>query len=98
MGNKGAVLITGGAGFLGGYLLAECHKAGFSVLGVDKHPPVRLGAWARFAVGPCEEVPLEKLCSGVELRTIFHLAGGASVPFSNSNPVDDLMSLLPGTV
>jgi UDP-glucose 4-epimerase len=97
MGSKGTVLVTGAAGFLGSYLLAECHQAGFSVLGLDKRPPSELAPWAQFVVGACEDVSFDELFYHEDIKTIFHLAGGASVPFSNANPVDDFMALLPGT-
>jgi UDP-glucose 4-epimerase len=97
MGVKGSVLITGGAGFLGGYVLAECRNTGFSVLGLDKRPPSEEGLWTQFALGACEDVSFQELFSGADIKAIFHLAGGASVPFSNTNPIDDFMTLLPGT-
>lgn len=97
MENEGAVLITGAAGFLARYLLAECKNAGFPVFGLDKRPPSKSGLWAKFAVGACEEVMFENLFSSDDIKAIFHLAGGASVPFSTTNPFDDFMTLLPGT-
>jgi UDP-glucose 4-epimerase len=97
MENKGVVLITGAAGFLGSYLLAECKNAGFSVFGLDKRGPSESRLWAQFAVGACEEVLSENLFSGADIRAIFHLAGGASVPFSTTDPFGDFMTLLPGT-
>jgi UDP-glucose 4-epimerase len=97
MQNKDAVLVTGAAGFLGRYLLAECKNAGFPVIGLDKRPASEPGHWAQFVVGACEDVLFENLFCSADIKAIFHLAGGSSVPLSRTNPFDDFMTLLPGT-
>src|SRR4051812_26181769 len=66
-----AVLITGGAGFIGTALCSSCRKAGFSVLGLDTKAPVVQSNWSRFAIGRCEDIDLTELCLGRDLSTIF---------------------------
>ena len=92
------MLITGASGFLASYMQEECRRAGYDVLGVDRKPNDNPNIWAVFGVGSVECLDLEGLCAGFDIRTIFHLAGGASVPLSMQEPVDDCVSLLPGTV
>ncbi|HUP04108.1 MAG TPA: NAD-dependent epimerase/dehydratase family protein [Bryobacteraceae bacterium] len=91
------VLITGAAGFLGGYVADACRQAGYSVIGADIHAPYPGSQWEEFRAEACETVDWESLLGGREVTAVVHLAGGASVPDSVREPYRDFMLSLPGT-
>ena len=93
-----AVLITGAAGFLGTWLADAAHRHGLAVIGVDIVAPRRPDIWSAFAMQSCDHADYAALVGSTRLRTVFHLAGGASVPESVKNPAADFAGLLPGTV
>lgn len=97
------VLVTGGAGFIGGYLTAALQAAGASVMRVDHHPDRPHPALPNG--GP----PLHQLSVGSAafrefLRTagpfdmLFHLAGRAYAAASVDDPRRDFNSNLVATV
>lgn len=91
------LLITGGSGFVGTWLADEAIKAGYTLIGVDLRGPHKPEIWSAYATASCESVDFEALLKGVKLAAVCHLAGGASVPASVSDPYGDFSSLLPGT-
>jgi UDP-glucose 4-epimerase len=95
--NNKTILITGASGFVGSWLADEAIKAGYKIIGIDIHGPLRPQIWSGFATASCETVDLEDLLQGITLDAVCHLAGGASVASSVSNPYGDFSSLLPGT-
>ena len=96
--NRGVVLITGASGFLGSYIAEACQTLEISILGIDRNPPKDLTKWERFLVDRCEAASLDCLLRDFEVTTVFHLAGGASVPQSVQAPYRDFASSVPGTV
>ena len=91
------ILITGASGFLGTWLADEAAKAGYTLIGIDLRAPLRPQLWAGFATSSLETVDLVQLLESHNLFAVCHLAGGASVASSVSDPYGDFASLLPGT-
>src|SRR6476620_7227710 len=92
------ILITGGSGFLGTWLANAAFAQGLELLGLDIVAPRRPEIWAGFAMQSCDRANFATLVRGRKLKSVFHLAGSASVPESITNPVADFTSLLPGTI
>lgn len=91
------ILITGASGFLGTWLADEAIKEGYKLIGIDLRAPLRPHLWAGFATSSLESADLEQLLKGHHVTAVCHLAGGASVASSVSDPYGDFSSLLPGT-
>lgn len=96
MHNK-TILITGASGFLGTWLADAAYDSGYKIIGIDLRTPYRPEIWTRFATSSCETTDFSELLKGETLHAICHLAGGASVATSVSDPFADFSSLLPGT-
>ena len=92
------ILITGASGFLGTWLSKEAVKSGFKIYGIDLRVPMDPKIWEGFATSSLDTVDFDQLLKGCDLDAVFHLAGGASVAASVSNPYSDFASLVPGTV
>lgn len=92
------ILITGASGFLGTWLADAAHAQGFGLLGLDVVDPQRPKIFSGFTTQRCEKADFPALIGDRKLHSVFHLAGGASVPQSVDDPVGDYNSLLPGTV
>ena len=99
------VLVTGGTGFLGGWLVKRLLKAGASVVCVvrdwvphslllkeELHREVIL---ARGCV--TDQLFLERVLGEYEVATVFHLAAQSIVPIANRNPVSTFESNIRGT-
>jgi UDP-glucose 4-epimerase len=97
MNQQKTILITGASGFLGTWLADEAAKAGYKLLGIDLRVPLRPHLWSGFATSSLETADLDNLLGGHEIAAVCHLAGGASVASSVSDPFGDFSSLLPGT-
>lgn len=95
--NNKSILITGASGFLGTWLSREAVKEGYSVYGIDLRTPLQPQLWEGFSTTSLENVDLDQLLEGTRLDAVCHLAGGASVASSVTNPYGDFASLLPGT-
>ena len=91
------LVITGASGFLGTWLADEAYQAGYTLIGLDLRAPFRPQIWAAFATSSLETVDLAQLLGNREVYAVFHLAGGASVGASVSDPYGDFYSLMPGT-
>lgn len=97
MNHTKTILITGASGFIGTWLGDEAHKAGYTLIGIDLRAPLRPQIWTRFATSSLETVDLSQLLEGHTVDAVCHLAGGASVASSVTDPYGDFASLLPGT-
>jgi UDP-glucose 4-epimerase len=91
------ILITGASGFIGSWLAQAASRAGYQLLGVDLRAPWQPQLWSGFATASLETVDLAQLLAGKTLTAVCHLAGGASVASSVTDPYGDFSSLLPGT-
>ena len=95
--NRQTVLITGAAGFLGTYLAELCAKTGILAVGLDLNPPHQPRLWHDFHRVSCESPDVAELLRKHKFSSVFHLAGGASVPVSVQNPYQDFTNFIPGT-
>ncbi len=99
------VLVTGGTGFLGGWLVKRLLAAGAAVV-----CPVR--DWVPHSVLLKEELDrevilargdvtdqlfMERVLGEYEIETVFHLAAQSIVPIANRNPVSTFESNIKGT-
>jgi UDP-glucose 4-epimerase len=91
------LLITGASGFLGTWLADAAYAAGYRIIGIDLRAPSKPQIWAGFATSACDTTDLPGLLQGESLYAVCHLAGGASVASSFSDPYGDFASLIPGT-
>ena len=76
------VMITGAAGFIGGFLAKHCQEAGCSVLGLGISQPV--DEWAGGAFEHCDirdATGLSHLMSTFRPDRIFHLAAKVTRPY-----------------
>ncbi len=99
------VLVTGGTGLLGGWLVQELLARGASVVGLvrDWLPQSRLfreGLDRRVALvsGAVEDFPLlERTLNEYEIETVFHLAAQTIVGIANRNPLSTFETNIRGT-
>lgn len=92
------ILVTGGEGFIGSHLTESLVSAGALVTVVDRIPTSEIQN-LKPLLGQIEyfhqelvQVDFDALLSAHEYRSVFHLAGGASVPASVQNPWADFQS------
>ncbi|MDA5631905.1 MULTISPECIES: UDP-glucose 4-epimerase GalE [Rhizobium/Agrobacterium group] len=87
-----AVLVTGGAGYIGSHMVWALLDAGEEVVVVD-----RLSTGSRWAVAPAarfylgdaaDRTLLDQIFEENQIETIFHFAGSLSVPESISRPLE----------
>jgi GDP-4-dehydro-6-deoxy-D-mannose reductase len=93
------VMITGAAGFIGGFLAKQCIEAGCSVLGLGINEPN--GEWksARFELCDVREgAQLSRLIATFQPDRIFHLAAQSYPTVSLENPQETLDINVQGTV
>ena len=98
---KKKILITGGAGFIGGHLASYLIKKNFKIYifddlstGLKKNIPNK----AVFIKGNCAiDKDITKL-KNIDFFCIYHLAGQSSGEFSFYNPIIDFNSNLTGTI
>jgi UDP-glucose 4-epimerase len=96
----GRAIVTGGAGFIGGHLVARLRADGWSVLVVDD-----LSTGRADRLPPDVEVEqrdissddLDSVFAGWRPDTVFHLAAQSSVPASQADPFRDLAVNVVGT-
>jgi GDP-4-dehydro-6-deoxy-D-mannose reductase len=93
------VLVTGAAGFIGGFLAKHCTQAGFDVLGIDIREPENGLAVADFE--RCDvrnSVQLSALISKFRPQRIFHLAAQSDPVVSLERPLETIYTNVGGTV
>ena len=88
------VLVTGGTGFLGGYLVAALETAGHAVFAFDVAPPspemlsVAPTLAARFRPGQIGDLArLFEVCRGEQIEAIIHAAGMVGLETSLAQPL-----------
>lgn len=99
------VLVTGGTGLLGGWLIRRLHEAGADVVTlmrdwVPQSELCRSGLIEKLRVvrGELQDQPLlERALGEYEIQTVFHLGAQAIVPVANRNPVSTFESNIRGT-
>jgi GDP-4-dehydro-6-deoxy-D-mannose reductase len=93
------VLITGAAGFVGGFLTTHCLEAGSSVLGLDICGPQTLPAGADFELCDVrDESRLSGLISSFRPDRIFHLAAQSYPTVSLAKPRETMDINAGGTI
>src|SRR5437016_3487194 len=93
------VMITGAAGFIGGFLAKHCIDAGSQVLGIDIGEPQ--GRWAANEFELCDvrdSTRLSDLISKFRPQRIFHLAAQSHPVVSLERPLETLETNVGGTV
>jgi GDP-4-dehydro-6-deoxy-D-mannose reductase len=93
------VMITGAAGFIGGYLAKHCVDAGCAVLGLDIRNPE--ASWKNASFEKCDvrdSIHLSKLISTFEPHRIFHLAAQSYPTVSMVEPRETMDINVGGTV
>jgi GDP-4-dehydro-6-deoxy-D-mannose reductase len=93
------VMITGAAGFIGGFLTEYSLDAGSSVLGLDISEPVNLGKGAEFEL--CDIRDPERLASAISRfrpDRIFHLAAQSYPTVSLTKPGETMDINAGGTI
>jgi GDP-4-dehydro-6-deoxy-D-mannose reductase len=93
------VLITGAAGFIGGFLVRHCAEAGSAVLGVDVREPEN--AWAHAAFERCDlrdSSRLSELIAAFRPDCIFHLAAQSYPTVSLRRPLETMETNVGGTI
>ncbi len=96
------VMITGAAGFIGGYLAAHFLQAGDALLGIDiREPQNHQNLWHAAAFEGCDvrdSTRLTHLLSAFRPEQIFHLAGQSSPRLSLLRPRETMDVNAGGTV
>jgi GDP-4-dehydro-6-deoxy-D-mannose reductase len=92
-------MITGAAGFIGGYLAAHCINAGSRVLGIDIAEPPDRSAIADFELGDVRDSErLSALISKFRPHRIFHLAAQSHPVVSLKQARETIDTNVSGTV
>ena len=93
------VMITGSAGFVGGFLERHCLEAGCSVLGLDIKEPRVTNSSTSFELCDVRDVEvLRAIISGFRPDRIFHLAAQSYPTVSLDKPGETLETNAGGTV
>lgn len=93
------VMITGAAGFIGGFLAKHCLEAGCSVLGLDIRNPE--DTWASASFERCDvrdSTHLSRLISTFRPQRIFHLAAQSYPTVSLIKPQETIDINVGGTI
>jgi ADP-L-glycero-D-manno-heptose 6-epimerase len=67
------VLVTGSAGFIGSHTAAGLHTAGWTVTGVDLHPPKKVETWESITADAADPALLARVAAG-EFEVVVHQA------------------------
>jgi GDP-4-dehydro-6-deoxy-D-mannose reductase len=93
------VLITGRAGFVGGFLARHCGQAGSRVLGIDIHEPEGGAAGCEFERCDVRDSSrLSELLSSFRPDCIFHLAAQSYPTVSLAHPLETFDTNVGGTI
>jgi len=93
------VLITGAAGFIGGFLVKHCIEAGSSVLGIDIREPEVGFASASFEQCDVRDFArLSELFSTFRPKCVFHLAAQSYPTVSLTSPLETMDTNAGGTI
>jgi len=99
------VLVTGGAGFLGGYVMAALGRQGHQAFAYDLAPPgaetlaVSPDIAARFRAGQINDIArLVDVCRGEKIDAIVHTAAIVGLEVSLQQPVATYQTNVMGTV
>jgi nucleoside-diphosphate-sugar epimerase len=99
------VLVTGGTGFLGGYLMAALEAAGHAPIAYDVAPPapemlaVAPSLAARFRAGQTTDIArLFDICGAEKIDAIVHAAGIVGLETSLAQPVATYQTNIMGLV
>ena len=93
------VLITGAAGFIGGFLVRHCVEADSAVVGIDVREPEN--PWANAAFERCDvrdSSRLSKLIVAFRPDCIFHLAAQSYPTVSLRRPLETMETNVGGTI
>ena len=93
----GAVLITGGSGFLGSYLAEACANENGALIGIDRADGHKSGVMVAVSAEQRRGCRFIESGEGWGAYRLSSLAGGALAIRSMEKPFEDFMSLLPGT-
>lgn len=99
------VMVTGGAGFLGSWLVKRLYEAGAEVVcplrdQVPQSELIRSGMANKVNLvegNVTDQALLERVLGEYEVDTVFHLAAQTIVPIANRNPVSTFDSNIKGT-
>jgi UDP-glucose 4-epimerase len=91
------VLVTGGAGFIGHAVVAECRQRGDEVLVVDVQPPVAPHPGVQYHELRLPSAELSHLVGSFAPDLCVHCAGRASVAASVEDPWTDFLGSVDGT-
>jgi UDP-glucuronate 4-epimerase len=107
-----AVLVTGGAGFIGSHCVRALHEAGMPVVVLDNFHPyydprLKRASAAELAKLPrvqivegdfCDSAAMEQLFAEHRFRLVVHLGGSPGVPYSVNHPAEVLHNNVQGTL
>ncbi|MDA0364427.1 MAG: NAD-dependent epimerase/dehydratase family protein [Chloroflexi bacterium] len=98
--NRGRVLVTGGAGFVGGHLIAELAATGAEIVSIDRRPPRRpLPHGVRALTFDLREADATRAAvAEIAPERIYHLAAQSSVAVSMRDPQEDIETNVLATV
>jgi len=95
------ILITGGAGFIGGHIAELLFKRGHQVVAIDNlatGKPENVPSGAELVTGDVTDLDLLDTVFARGIDAVMHIAGQASISLSFANPAADLNTNTLGTI
>ena len=95
------ILITGGAGFIGGHIAELLRSQGHQVIAIDNLATGKrdnVPAGAELVVGDVSDVVVLDSIFASGIDAVMHIAGQASISLSFANPAADLNTNTLGTI